>query len=206
MRPFAGRGLEVPKSIEDALTAYLRLAGSKLSPAEALGQAVKTWIAHEREIHPDRVESVRGYQWKTLFLPESTELSMVYGDQTYHARVVANDIMFEGRSVSPRGMTLAIAGEGRNAWRDLRIRLPGERGWKRASACRAALARIPSTPAHMPAASDSIAAAAAAMTDALRTALTLVEHAHAQASRPVERRVERQRRDGDLLGTDCPFD
>jgi len=204
MRPFARVSLTVPPSIADELNDYLRLSGSKLSPVEVLGQAVRNWIAEDRDLHSRRDEPARGYQWKTLFLPEATELSMVCGDRTYFARVLGNDIIFEGHRVSPRGMTLAIAGEGRNAWRDLRIRMPGERGWKRASACRAALARKASAPASTPSAADGIAAAAAAMNDALRTALALVEHGNLQASRPLERRAQHQRRDSDVPGETRP--
>jgi len=34
--------------------------------------------------------------------------------------------MYEGRAVSPRQMTVAVAGPGHNAWRDLFVRRPGE--------------------------------------------------------------------------------
>jgi hypothetical protein len=64
-----------------------------------------------------------------------------------------------------------------------------------ASACRAAIARKPPLP------SDGTSVAAAAMTDATRTALALVEHAQMQAAKA----VERQRRDSDRMG-DCAFD
>ena len=70
--------------------------------------------------------SAQGYQWKTLFLPSGTELRMSTREATHHARVEGDDIIFHGRRVSPRGMTLAIAGDGRNAWRDLWLRLPGQ--------------------------------------------------------------------------------
>ncbi len=77
-------------------------------------------LAFESEAPPPASpDHSRGYQWKSLFLPHGTELRMTSSRQSGYARVVGDRIMYEGRSVSPRGLTLAIAGEGRNAWRDL---------------------------------------------------------------------------------------
>ena len=91
MRPFAGRRLEVPFSLLAELNNYLHHSDSKLSPVEVLVQAVRAWIDNDRATQPDRNESARGYQWKSLFLPHSTELSMVCDEQTYVARVVGDD-------------------------------------------------------------------------------------------------------------------
>ena len=60
----------------DELLAYLRESGSALSPAAALASAVKLWIARDRAAAGPE----RGYQWKQLFLPESTRLRMRYAD------------------------------------------------------------------------------------------------------------------------------
>ena len=77
---------------------------------------------------------LRGYQWKCLFLPDSTELRMYCGDDYFYARVVGDAIVYQGQRVSPRQLTMAIAGEGRNAWRDLWLLLPGESAWKHSNA------------------------------------------------------------------------
>ncbi len=90
---------------------------------------------------PFSAQQSRGYRWKTLFLPDGTDLRMETARATYYARVEGDQIIFDGRSVSPRGMTLAIAGEGRNAWRDLWLKPPGERFWKQATRCRNELKR-----------------------------------------------------------------
>ena len=124
---------------------------------------------------------------------------------TYTAQVVGDDIVFDGRRVSPRGMTVAIAGDGRNAWRDLSIRLPGERGWRSASRCRRDAQRAAQTPAPSPA--QSMQAAAEAMSDALQTALALVELACPATLLDLgDRRVPKARRLDDVLGEDCAFD
>ena len=176
-------------------------------------------------------EPCRGYRWKTLFLPDSTELRMETIGSTYYARVAGDQIIFNGRSVSPRGMTVAVAGDGRNAWRDLWLKPPGERYWKQAIRCRHEQERSAAASASAAAASasaaagaagasgaanpwstlspspiDSIAAAAAAMADALRTTLILVEHCNTQVMPKVDRRGRKYRRDSDLLGEACAFD
>lgn len=109
---------------------------------------------------------------------------------TYHARVVGDDIDFNGRKVSPRGMTLAIAGDGRNAWRDLYLKFPGERHFIPASRCRREQGRAVTPPAASPTDSspadsspaDSLNAAALTMVEALKTTLALMERASEQAS------------------------
>ena len=85
-----------------------------MSPTEALSAAIDTWITLERQANEVASGPTRGYQWKALFLPEGTELRMTSCDVARYARVEGEHIVFEGRNVSPRGMTLAIAGEGRN--------------------------------------------------------------------------------------------
>ncbi len=154
--------------------------------------------------HPPTVGSSRGYQWKSLFLPDTTELRMSVSHQTFHARVVGDHIMFEGHHVSPRGLTLAIAGEGRNAWRDLWIRFPGERHFKGANRCRIEVLNSAAPPQLSPA--ESMHMAAAAMGQALQAALALVQHSCARHATVHERRVERHRRASDVLGDDCAFD
>ncbi|MES2317217.1 MAG: hypothetical protein V4631_06940 [Pseudomonadota bacterium] len=46
----------------------------------------------------------------------------------------------------------------------------------------------------------------AAMSDALKTALALVEHTNAKTVRKVERRGDNSRRKSDLLEDECGFD
>ncbi len=148
----------------------------------------------------------RGYQWKSLFLPHGTELRMTTSRQSGYARVVGDKIMFDGFSVSPRGLTLAIAGEGRNAWRDLWIKFPQDRHWRSASFYREqAKARAEmSAPALSPA--ESMHMAAAAMAQALDTALLLVKQSCTPHRLQPDRRTDHHRRASDVLGETCAFD
>lgn len=186
------------------LANHLKLTGSTVSVSQALEEAIQAWMDADKERRPQAAGPSRGYQWKSLFLPDSTELRMACADAQYYGRVTGDQIMFEGRSVSPRGMTLAIAGDGRNAWRDLWLKLPGERHWKQAIRCRREVERAMAAPPQSPV--DAMSAAASAMSDALKTALALVEHSNAQAVRKFERRGSKHRRESDILGDSCAFD
>lgn len=209
-----------------ALSTHLRDTGSDLSLAEVVSQAVRAWLAEHAtqcdggsfDTAPARTateapaSTARGYQWKELFLPEGTDLRMSYNAEVYHARVSGDTIMYQGRSVSPRQLTIAIAGDGRNAWRDLSLRLPGEKHFRPACLLRRNLQaklegqlKAGGNPViESPAA--TIAAAAASMSEALRTALALVEHTKAQAMPKYERRVDYHRRAADIMADHVAFD
>lgn len=129
---------------------HLRNSGSTITLEQAATVAIRAWIvanpshtpppaaiADARpEPTPPELSNGEGYQWKNLFLPCGTDLRMSTRDGTGHARVCGDDIIYNGRKVSPRGLTLAIAGDGRNAWRDLWLRMPGEIDFTQASRCR----------------------------------------------------------------------
>lgn len=184
-----------------ALGAHLRDSASALSLTDAVAVAIRAQSA-------DADASSRGYQWKELFLPEGTALRMRCGDEVHHARVAGDAIVYRGRCVSPHQLTLAIAGDGRNAWRDLSLRLPGEEHFRPACVLRRLakasveprLASEPESPAA------TIAAAAASMSEALKTALTLVEHSNARTVPKFERRVDKHRRGEDVLADHANFD
>jgi hypothetical protein len=216
-----------------ALSEYLRDSGSTLSLSEAATLAIGAWLAAEndRDLAAAGWASAPrpgtagaggyGYQWKELFLPDGTELRMSSDGEVHHARVTGDAIVYQGRRVSPREFTRAIAGDGRNAWRDLSVRLPGEKHFRPAALLRrnvqvqiAAAAHSGIGPegggaaagakARSPA--DTIAAAAQAMSEALRAAPALVEHCNAQSLRKYERRVEYHRRASDVMAGHVQFD
>ena len=191
----------MPPSPMTELASYLAASGSPLSPAQASACAISAWLEQR---HPANAVAPRpgprGYRWKCLFLPESTDIRMVYDGQTYHARVIGDDILFDGQRVSPRQMTLMIAGDGRNAWRDLLLRYPGETVWKNGTARRNALERQVAPTVLSPA--ETIAAAAAAMSNALKTALELVERVNAESANLFDRRTAHHRRASDVMEDD----
>jgi hypothetical protein len=90
--------------------------------------------------------------------------------------------------VTPAQLANAIAGGTRNAWRDLWIRLPGERQWKNAAFQRLAQTKLAlRTPAECRAAS---AGAPAAMAEGLKNALALIEKATEHRRGRCDRRTD----------------
>lgn len=84
----------------------------------------------------------RGYHWKTLFLPNGTQIEMPYRGQKSRA-----EIRHEGfwsteaeEYTSPAKFARRVANNtSRNAWRDLYIQFPGGRSWKLADSLRRGL-------------------------------------------------------------------
>ena len=187
------------------LAQFLRQSGSALTAKDVAAQAINQWIATAKGQYPSQsVTPSRGYQWKALFLPEGSELRMRFGDQCYYARVEGDAIVYQGQRVSPRQMAIAIAGGGHNAWRETWVLLPGETKWRPASLLRRESEQ--QAPAQTVSPAQAMTAAAACMTETLKTALALVEHANAQALPKYERRVERHRRAQDIMTDACMMD
>ncbi|MFM9434274.1 hypothetical protein ACFDR9_001329 [Janthinobacterium sp. CG_23.3] len=187
------------------LDAYMHDARGRLSPSEIANLAIREWLARPENTPAAALgQGSRGYQWKEMFLPESTDVRMQYLGECFHAKVVGDALIFSGSRVSPRQMTLAVAGDGRNAWRDLSLRFPGNPRWKTACVWRRALrANAHSAPTSP---IDAMAGAAASMSAALKAALLLVEHANARSVVQAERRLDRHRRKEDLMIDDCRRD
>ncbi|MBA5639916.1 hypothetical protein H3H37_22920 [Duganella sp. LX20W] len=197
----AGRSeTAVPPATHAELSNYLRLSGSTLTTTEAVARAIQHWI----EVQNETVAPLQGYQWKCLFLPDQSRVRMHVGEAWHYAEVVGDELMYHGRAVSPRQLTMLIAGDGRNAWRDLWIRRPGEKNWTAASQLRRQLEQQAHRPptSHM----DAMRAVASTMSDTLKTALTLVQHASYHAQEQVERRLPKHRRQEDFMIDDCKAD
>jgi hypothetical protein len=75
---------------------------------------------------------LRGFQWKNVFLPEGTNLKTSYRQATEFAKVTGNCIVSdEGETFTPPYFANRQA-KGRNAWRFVWLRFPGEEHWIRA--------------------------------------------------------------------------
>ncbi|NVD97097.1 hypothetical protein HUX62_03655 [Massilia sp. BJB1822] len=196
------RGSEnvVPTTALLELCDFLKARGSTLALDEALSCALRQWMA----VQSSEADADRGYQWKRLFLPSGSRLRMQYAGQWFYAEVEGDELFFEGQSVSPRGMTQMIAGDGRNAWRDLWIRLPEEKNWNRASLLRRDLLKREQPRPVSPL--EAVSAAARSMSEALTASKVLLDYVNRQSERLTERRVSKHRRKDDTLSDDCRFD
>jgi hypothetical protein len=186
------------------LADFLAESGSPLMPAEAVNEAIDQWIAaHRARLSGELPVPTRGYRWKSLFLPEGTRLRMHFGGRSYDAAVEGDDLVFEGHRMSPRQMTLAVSGQGYNAWRALWVLLPGKIRWRPASVLRREAEQQETKPVSP---LEALNAAAACMSETVKTAMALVDHAKAQAQPNYDRRIVRRRRASDSLEDACMED
>ncbi|MFA9216032.1 MAG: hypothetical protein ACEQSK_02905 [Sphingomonadaceae bacterium] len=190
----------IPPAAFQELCDFLRMSGSSYSSTDAVISAIRLWIATERAGHTPS----QGYQWKQLFLPAGTRLRMQFDGRWWYAEVVGDHLMYGNQALSPRQLTLAIAGDGRNAWRDLWLRRPGETDWHQAGRLRLALRDT--APAAPPSPFVAMQAAARSMSQALQTALALVDHILDEVQHATERRLPKHRRRDDYLLDECRAD
>lgn len=187
----------VPYAALAELRTFLRTSGSTLCASEAIVRAIKLWITNQQAA----AAAGQGYQWKSLFLPAGTQLRMRCAEQLFFAGVIGDQIIFRGRPVSPRQMVCTAAGEQRNAWRDLWIRRPQDRGWAPAAQLRRAAMQEASV--QQPSPTEAIRLAAKSMSEALQTALLLVDQTRMRAEQQVERRMPKHRRRDDDMASEC---
>ncbi|MFC0169059.1 hypothetical protein ACFFKC_13325 [Pseudoduganella danionis] len=109
---------------------------------QALSAAIEMWLGEQVKLQMGADPAcVRGYQWKTVFLPEGTLLcTYSYGDEQ-HARVIGRQIIFCGRAVSPNQFAHWAGRSTRNAWNDLYLRRPQDKFYILASRLRAQVAQ-----------------------------------------------------------------
>ncbi len=130
-------GVQVYADTLQRLIAHLSSKGDLPNLAEALSTAIDHWImVQSGDAGAATLDTGRGYQWKTLFLPEGTLLrSWSYGE-TRLARVEGDRIIADGRAVTPNQFAQSFARTIRNAWRDLYVKRPGEKHFRPACVLR----------------------------------------------------------------------
>lgn len=109
-----------------------------VKPDTFVTELVTRWLAveMERQSIRERGYPMLGFQWKNVFLPEGTALRTSYCGAIEFAKVVGNQVVTEdGAKVTPSQFANRHA-KGRNAWRFVWLRFPGNDYWIRASTCR----------------------------------------------------------------------
>lgn len=120
------------------LANFLRSNGDLRDPVQIVSVAIDYWLDNASWKPELLSESdTRGYQWKNLFLPSGSQIRMQYKGVYFYAKVEDDEIIYEGQSISPGSLANTIAGNSRNAWRDLWIKRPEDKEWKLADECRA---------------------------------------------------------------------
>jgi hypothetical protein len=119
---------------------HLMMNRPGVEPDAFVTELVQHWL----KLDAERIElrkngpSMRGFQWKNLFLPEGTCLRTSYHHSVEFAKVVGDHIHADddGEALTPSLFANRYA-KGRNAWRLIWLRFPGEAGWVRADDYRA---------------------------------------------------------------------
>jgi len=117
---------------------YLMDARPGVKPDAFITELVNRWLAveMERQSLRERGYPMRGFQWKNVFLPEGTALRTSYCNAIEFAKVVGDKVIAEdGTKLTPSQFANRHA-KGRNAWRFVWLRFPGNDYWERASTCR----------------------------------------------------------------------
>jgi hypothetical protein len=136
---FTTVSVQLPHPVLLELIAHLEKHGGQQDLSAAMQAAVELWLCEQQSPRPGQ-PPLHGYQWKSLFLPEGTQLrSWSYGEHNY-AEVVGDQIIHNGRAVSPNQFARSFARSNRNAWSDLSVRRPGDKKWTVASRLRRELA------------------------------------------------------------------
>jgi len=119
------------------LADFLRSNRDPRNPVHVVSEAIEYWLDNA-SWKPELLteSSTRGYQWKSLFLADGTEIRMQYKGAYSYAKVEGDEIIYNGKSISPGSLANTIAGSSRNAWRDLWIKRPDEKEWRLADECR----------------------------------------------------------------------
>lgn len=123
------------------LADFLKSQGDSRDPVLAVVDALDYWMENaswKPELLRQAPTSNLGYQWKSLFLPDSTELRMQYKGEWSYARADGDKLLYEGEAITSGRLANTIAGSSRNAWRGFWIKRPCDGEWLLADECRAA--------------------------------------------------------------------
>lgn len=191
--------LQIETEVLLRLISQLQIRGGAQDLSAAITSAIELWLREQAKLRKGcDPANLRGYQWKTLFLPEGTELrSWSYGEYNY-ARVEGDEIIHKGKAVSPNQFAQSFARSTRNAWEDLRIRRPEDLQFKPACLLRRELARqqekTQAAPTETP----------AALTESVVTALLAAMQAQLQTCPPAGPAHARPRNTTPGEGWDLP--
>ena len=138
------KGVQISTGMQRAVLALMQATGDGRRLEQVVEAALKAWLAATAVAQPAAAAAAaRGYQWKSLFLPEGSQLRIAVGGTYQVATVCGDRIMFEGRPYSPRQFVMHVTGQVRNAWLSLWIHCPGDARWHLADTRRRILRHTP---------------------------------------------------------------
>lgn len=113
---------------------HLRDTQPGVDPDAFVVELVQHWLDmhDERTVLKAEGPAIHGFQWKNLFLPEGTQLRTSYHQKAEFAKVIGDFIVSDdGVSLTPSQFANRRT-TGRNAWRFIWLRFPGNASWGRA--------------------------------------------------------------------------
>jgi hypothetical protein len=138
MRYDATQPVNLP--VEDFLQLELHLMDTRpdTTPHKFVADLVKRWLAVENERLALRRDgpALRGFQWKSLFLPDGTKLRTTFGETVEFATVRGDRIVSDDCTAFTPSQFANRRATGRNAWRFIWLRFPGCEHWTLADNCR----------------------------------------------------------------------
>jgi len=134
--------LAIPANTLCRLLQYADGHQAELCAGELAAIAIEEWLARAEGPSAPSLR-LRGYQWKTVFLPEGTQLRAWNRTGFAYAEVIGDNIVHLDEAVSPHEFICRCKGISRSAWAEVALLFPGENHWKRADDHRRALARPP---------------------------------------------------------------
>lgn len=133
--------ISVPISTETFLALYEFLKQEELDrdPVEMVENAIDYWLDNA-SWKPDLVDAYRptegadpgrgrSYRWKDVSLPHGTQVRMRYRGEYHYAGIDGDRFVVDGQPSSPSAFACAVTNTSRNAWRDLEVKRPSDRGW-----------------------------------------------------------------------------
>ncbi|SDF96825.1 MULTISPECIES: hypothetical protein [unclassified Duganella] len=134
---FTTVSVQLPTDTLLSLVEQLKRRQGTQDISEAITTAVELWLADLTQRHKTAdPNGLHGYQWKSVFLPEGTVVrSWSYGEHNY-ACVEGDQLVHQGKVMSPNQFARSFARSNRNAWSDLYIRRPGDKQFKLACVLR----------------------------------------------------------------------
>jgi len=121
------------------LANFLQSKNDPRDPVEVIATAIEYWLDNadwKTELLSQIDSNVQGYQWKNLFLSNGTQIRMQYKGTYFYAKVEGDEIIYNGKPISPGSLANTITKSSRNAWRDLWIKRPEDKKWELADNCR----------------------------------------------------------------------
>jgi hypothetical protein len=117
---------------------FLMDARPGVKPDAFVAELVRRWLETEiaRLALRQNGRAMRGFQWKNVFLPEGTTLRTSHCDAVEFAKVVGDHIVSDDDMLLTPSMFVNRHAKGRNAWRFVWLRFPGDDYWVRAANCR----------------------------------------------------------------------